>query len=392
MSKTLTAILTTVSVCTFAASLSIRALDPVLLQIAGDFTVNIQTAAMLSSAFAFTYAAVQPAMGATADMLGKTRLITFCLAVLVGGMVLGALAPSFQMLMVSRIVCGASAGGVFPIALAFTGDLVPVQERQVAIGRLIGAAMGGNLCGAAVGGVIGEYGNWRGVFMVLAAVVLASFIAALLVFRGLKRPDTPKPDLRTLKAGYASIFANPNAMICFSAVCIEGILIFGLLPFIAALLAGWGEPRLSIAGIVIGGFAFGGVIYSVIVARLLPLLGERGMMIGGGVVMAAQLAAVAFGLSWPVMLMLFVLLGIGFYMLHGSIQLYATELSTQARASAVALHAFSFFVGHALGPVAYGFSLPHLGTVATLLGAAIAVALLGLACALLLRPRVAEPV
>lgn len=116
------------------------------------------------------------------------------------------------------------------------------------------------------------------------------------------------------------------------------------------------------------------------------------MMIGGGVGMALLLAIVALGGPWMVQLVLFIFLGVGFFMLHGSIQVYATELAPQARASAVALHAFSFFVGHALGPLAYGYSLAHTTPAVTLGMAAAVIALQGFACAVLLKPRNVQPV
>lgn len=380
-------VLTTVALCAFAAALSIRAVDPVLPQIASDFSMSMRSAATLTSAFAITYAIVQPALGALADLFGKTRLAAASIFVLVVGMIMSAFAPNFETLMVTRVICGAAGGGVFPVALALAGDLVPIEERQVAIGRLIGAAMAGNLAGAAVGGVIGDFSGWRWVFIALALVIFFSFVRAVVVFRTVKRPDRPKPDLQTLRAGYRSIFANPNAKICFSAVCIEGIIVFGLMPFVAALMAGWGEPRLSIAGMVIAGFALGGVAYSLIVGRILPLLGEARMMIIGGAIVASQLILFAFGMPWPLQAAAFLVMGIGFYMLHGSLQLFATELAPNARASAVALHAFSFFCGHALGPIIYGYSFSHTTVMMTLVGAAGAIAALGIACALLLKPR-----
>jgi putative Mn2+ efflux pump MntP len=48
------------------------------------------------------------------------------------------------------------------------------------------------------------------------------------------------------------------------------------------------------------------------------------------------------------------LLGLGFYMVHNSIQTRVTEVAPEARGSAVALHAFHFYVGQSLGPVAVG--------------------------------------
>ena len=62
----------------------------------------------------------------------------------------------------------------------------------------------------------------------------------------------------------------------------------------------------------------------------------------------------AFDLAWPVQFAAFTLLGFGFYTLHASIQVQATELSTTARGAAMSMHSFSFFVGHASGPVLYG--------------------------------------
>ena len=55
----------------------------------------------------------------------------------------------------------------------------------------------------------------------------------------------------------------------------------GLFPFIAAFLFELGETRLSIAGIVIAGFAVGGLFYTMTVSRFLPRLGVNGMMIAG---------------------------------------------------------------------------------------------------------------
>ena len=46
-------------------------------------------------------------------------------------------------------------------------------------------------------------------------------------------------------------------------------------------------------------------------------------------------------------------------MLHGVIQIYASELAPKARGSAMAMHSASFFFGNAIGPVVYGLALPH---------------------------------
>ena len=62
------------------------------------------------------------------------------------------------------------AGGIFPVGMAMIGDLVPVEERQVAIGRLLAVGLTGNLIGATISGVIGDLFGWRGVFFTLGGV------------------------------------------------------------------------------------------------------------------------------------------------------------------------------------------------------------------------------
>ena len=64
-----------ITLATFAASLSARALDPVLPHVAEDFGVSIATAAGFAAVFAFTFAIIQPVLGAAADLFGKACLL-----------------------------------------------------------------------------------------------------------------------------------------------------------------------------------------------------------------------------------------------------------------------------------------------------------------------------
>src|SRR5207248_8595354 len=93
----------------------------------------------------------------------------------------------------------------------------------------------------------------------------------------------------------------------------------GLLPFTAALLFDLGETSLSIAGIVIAGFAVGGLFYTFTVSRFLPRIGVNGMMIGGATLVGVQLVAVAMGPEWRLQTLSLIFMGWGFYMIHGSL-------------------------------------------------------------------------
>jgi predicted MFS family arabinose efflux permease len=375
-----------IALATFAASLSTRALDPVLPHVAGEFGVSIATAAGFASVYAFTFAIIQPAVGAAADLFGKARLMIGCLVLLGLANILGAISTSFPLLFATRILAGVGSGGVFPIALGLTSDLVGPEKRQVAIGRTLAGSMTGNLLGASASGIIGDFLGWRGVLAFLGLLAIVASVAVAAGFRGAALTRAPKTNLSALRKGYRTIFSNPNAL-CYAAVFIEGCCVLGLFPFIAAFLFDLGETSLSIAGIVIAGFAVGGLLYTLSVSRFLPRMGVGGMMIAGATLVGLQLAVIAFGPGWKAQALSLLFMGWGFYMIHGSLQVFASELSVEARATALSLHSFFFFMGQTIGPIAYGFGIQHAGKIPTLLTSAVVITALGFVCARLLKQR-----
>jgi predicted MFS family arabinose efflux permease len=290
----------------------------------------------------------------------------------------------------ARIVSGIVAGGVFPIALALIGDRVALAERQVAISRMLAAAMTGNLLGSSLSGVIGDLVGWRGVFVGMGLFALLATTSALVGFQNIGRERPARLDWRTIPANYRTVFANPKAKICYGAVFLEGVFVFGMFPYVAVLLREAGETRASIAGLVIAAFGIGGLFYSSTVSLLVSRLKERRMMIMGGALMAAALGIIALDLAWPFQFAAFLILGFGFFSLHGCIQIYATELAPTARASAMALHSSSYFLGQAMGPLYYGFGLAQGQGAASLVAGALTVLTVGLLCAHWLPQRIPD--
>jgi predicted MFS family arabinose efflux permease len=374
----------------FSASLFMRAIDPMIPQVAFDLQRDPATVALLTTAFALPYATLQPVLGPVADMIGKTQLMTICMAVMAVSAFVGAAAPNFEVLLATRIVTGIAAGGVFPTALAIAGDLVPVHRRQVVVSRLLAAGMFGNLLGTPMAGIIGDLFGWRSVVALIGLLCLATFITALIGFRGAATKAGAGFDLTAAARGYGTILRNPLAKFCFGRVFLEGVFMMGLFPYVALLLReNGGDGRAAIAGIVLAGFALGGVIYSLIVSHLLRRIGERGLMLGGAAFMGCALLLVALRAPWPVEALQFMLMGCGFYMFHGVVQIYATELAPAARGSAASLHSGSFTLGMAVGPIYFGFGLTHMGLTVTLVISAVVILLVGWVCSIKLRrPRV----
>lgn len=357
----------TVSMASFAASLFARAVDPIIPPIAADLAVDPKLVALLSSAFALPFAFFTPLFGPLSDIVGKTRMIKAGLALLVLSGIAAALAPNFEVLLASRIAAGIAAGSVFPIAIAFIGDLVPVAERQVALGRMLMVAMSGTVLGASLSGVVGDLVGWRGVFVTVTLVGAAALAAVSLGLRGLKLPQPVRLGFRAMPGVYRDILANPRARVCFTAVLIEGAAVFGLLPYVALLLQAAGEDRASIAGLVIAGFSIGGIGYTLLVGRMLALWNPIRLMLLGGSLVALALVAVSANPPWIWQFVAFLAVGFGFYSLHGYVQVQVTELAPSARGAATSLHSTSFFLGQAIGPALYAIGFAQIGAAASVL-------------------------
>lgn len=368
----------------FASALFTRSTDPVIPPIAAGLSVDPSTAALLATAFTLPYALIQPVLGALADTMNKTRLMLLCMFVLTAASIASSFAVNFEMLLTARVIAGLAAGGVVPISFAIVGDLVPVAQRQVAMGRLLFAIMTGNLLGATLSGIIGDLAGWRAVFFCVGAVGAMVLVVAIPAFRSIT--EAPKKfDLSTLGPNYRTIFSNPLAKICFGAVFFEAVFMYGVFPYIATLLHEGGETRASIAGIVIAGFGIGGALYGLTISRILPWAGETRLMRAGGLIMGACLVVIALRLPWQVEFVNFLVLGFGFYFLHAVVQIYASELAPAARGTALALHSFFFFLGHAAGPIVYGVGLATIGITPVLYVGAVVLTIVGLVCAHWLR-------
>jgi predicted MFS family arabinose efflux permease len=228
------------------------------------------------------------------------------------------------------------------------------------IGRLLAVGLTGNVLGAAIAGVIADLFGWRGIFAVIGGFGLIIAIAAFFILRGFPVPK-PRPvfNLPAVAANYRGIFADPRAKFCFGSVFFEGIFIHGIFPYVAILLLVGGEPRASIAGLVIAAFGFGGVVYSLSVPALVGRFPEPKLMLVGGSLAAIALTLAAMHLPWYSQVAIFALFGFGFYLFHGCIQVHVTDLSSTARGAATSLHSSFFFTGQATGPVIYGYGYAH---------------------------------
>ena len=376
----------------FISSMSLRIIDPIVPDISRGLHVDPASVAMLASFYAFPYALAQPALGALGDALGKARIIKISLGVLSLCLAASALAPTLEALALARLVGGAAAGGIIPLAFAIVGDQFAMSERQLALSRVLTAIIGGQMIGSIGSGVVASFLGWRIAMAAATALALAAFAVTLMQLRPAARTHRQKPSLTEFLNGYRSVFANPKSVVCFAAVFVEGIVIFGLFPYLAVILEQRGAGGVREAGFVLAGFGLGGFIYAALVRLMLGRLGVYKLIAAGGLVAGVGLWFLSLVTPWPLAMATLVIVGVGFYMIHNSLQTQATELAPTNRASAVAMHSFFMFLGLAFGPVVFGIGLAALGTAWTLHIAGAVMMLLGAATAWGLKARSAPSV
>jgi predicted MFS family arabinose efflux permease len=362
----------------FASSVSLRALDPMLPVVAADLQVTLARAALLASAYSFPYALMQIVLGPAADAVGKVKLICLSLAGVVIGSAICAAAPGFEGVLAGRIIAGGCAGGIIPVAFALIGDRVPYEERHLALSRVLIISIAGHMTGGAGSGVLAAAFGWRSVFVVAGLIAAASLVVVFAFLRGEEEATRARPTFLCAFIAYAAVLSDPLALIVLGAVAAEGVLFFGIFPFMAPLLGLHGSGGGSVAaGFALAAFALGGVVYGTVARRIIVRLGQFGMLRFGGLVAGVIYVMTAVPLPWIEICGLFLIAGFGFYNMHNTLQLRATELAPATRASAVALFAATFFLGQGVGPVLGGVVGDAIGFTALYAGAGVLIAGLG---------------
>lgn len=370
------------SLAAFASGASQRSADPLLPLLAASFGTTAGGASAALTAFVVGYGALQLVNGPIGDRVGKYRMVCWVTAISAAGNLACALAPTLPLLIGARFATGATVGAIVPLAMAWIGDAVPYERRQPVLARfLIGTMLGGTL-GAITSAALGERYGWQAIFYVLAALYVGA--AVLLSAELRSNPATRQATAvrEPLTAAFVRMFGllrDRWVRVVLVTVFLEGALSYGGLAF--AAYHGHRALGLSVAGsgLLVAAAGLGSLIYAAVAGRLVPRLGERGLVIGGGLLLCVGLPGFAAAPNAGLAALCLVAQGMGLYMMHNTLQLHATQMAPSSRGAALALFAFSLFTGQSLGVWLASLLVDARGTVPLFLAAGAGLALLAYA-------------
>lgn len=352
----------------FGSSAAMRLTDPLLPRLSGEFGVSLAQAASVITAFAVAYGFAQLLFGPLGDRYGKFRVIGWaCMASALTSLAC-ALAPGYSALVGARLVGGIAAAAIIPLSMAWIGDTVPYAQRQPVLARFLIGQIVGMSSGVLVGGWAADDLGWRMPFWGLALWFLCIAVFLRNVGRRVDAGAAPA----TAVAGGASpwrmagefpkVLALPWARVVLVSVFLEGACVFGAFAFVAAHLHSVFGLSLVAAGATVMAFGVGGVLFAVGARRLVPQLGETRLARSGGAVAAASLLLIAWAPVWWWAVPACLGAGLGFYMLHNTLQINATQMAPARRGAAVSSFACCFFLGQATGVWLAGLSVADFGT------------------------------
>lgn len=373
---------------------SIRVADSMLPALADDFASAPAQVAQVITLFTLAYGVMQLVWGPLGDRIGKLRVIAWAAIAATLGSLLCALAPSLATLTAARLLTGACCAAIIPLAIAFVGDTVAYELRQATLARLASGTLTGLIAGQVLGGVAADTVGWRAAFGLLSAVFLVTGVAALRMATRLAR-DAPRREAPppmtpgSLLRGYGSVMGTRWSRVVLLAALVEGALMFGALAFVPTWLHERTGITLSSAGAVVAAIGVGGLLYASTARRWIAVLGERGLVTAGSTTIAAGFAMLALAVAytsgttgWALEILACLIAGIGFYMLHNTLQTLATQLAPQARATAVGLFAVALFAGQSIGVALVARLGPAIGYAPVIVGAGVLLALMGAALGL----------
>lgn len=150
-------------------------------QIALDLSISEPVAGHLVSGYAISVAV--GAIGLTAAVLRfERRAVLVALMVLfIAGNLISAIAPTFEVLMLGRIIAALCHGAFFGIGVVVATDMVDQSKQAGAIALIFAGLSVSNVLGVPFGTFVGLELGWRSIFWALSGIGILSMVGIRLL-------------------------------------------------------------------------------------------------------------------------------------------------------------------------------------------------------------------
>jgi DHA1 family inner membrane transport protein len=203
----------------------------VLPEIAHTMMVSDSLAGQVVTAFTLTYGLGAPIFAALTSRWSSPRVLVialfgFCLA-----NVGSALAPTFPLLLLARILAGGCAATHSPLAYATSTRLSPPEKRGRALALVVSGFTLATVLGSPLGTWVGEHASWRLSFALVAGLSGLACVALL----GSRLPGAPEQPALSLKARLAPV-REPQLLLALCPTLLSSLGFYVVYTYIAPLL------------------------------------------------------------------------------------------------------------------------------------------------------------
>jgi EmrB/QacA subfamily drug resistance transporter len=148
----------------------------------GESLHGLTAQAWVTTAFLITSTIATPLYGKLSDQYGRKPFFMFAISVFIVGSALCTLSTSMYMLAAFRAFQGIGAGGLFSLALAIIGDIIPPRERAKYQGYFMAVFGTSSVLGPVVGGALAGTNTlagidgWRWIFLINVPIGVAALV------------------------------------------------------------------------------------------------------------------------------------------------------------------------------------------------------------------------
>ncbi|WP_434600432.1 Cmx/CmrA family chloramphenicol efflux MFS transporter [Streptomyces sp. A5-4] len=245
----------------FALGTSEFMLSGLLPPIADDMGVSIPKAGLLISAFAIGMVIGAPLLAVATLRLPRRTTLIALITIFGLGQIAGALAPTYELLFVSRVVSALACAGFWAVGAAVAIAMVPVTSRARAMAVMLGGLSIANVLGVPLGAFLGDSFGWRSAFWAVAAASALALVGVATLI-----PRIPLPEEKPRLKRELGIYRDRQVWLAvvMTALAAGGVFcafsyLAPLLTDVAGLDAGWVPTVLGLFGVgALIGTAIGG--------------------------------------------------------------------------------------------------------------------------------------